>query len=216
MDEKGFLLGISNQAKVIVRRGRVPPRETENGSREWITVVEACCANTMLPPMVTYQGKGLYLVGLMQTTIVQTKLHQIEHQGSLARIWHMPFQSRHCLTALLRKLGKKQSDGRHSWCPQGCTRTALKLLAWKTPQNRRQLRHQSNAAIRILSNSGGPESDSMIQPPAKSIRDSPPPRGPSVAQQPHLPRKQALAQQPAHELNPELITEFLRWSKYNI
>ena len=62
-DEKGFLLGMSNRAKVIARRGRGPPRETEDGSREWITVVLTCCANnTMLPPMVIYQGKGLYHV----------------------------------------------------------------------------------------------------------------------------------------------------------
>ena len=61
IDEKGFLLGMSNWAKVIVRRGRGPPRETENGSRGWITVVEACCSNNaMLPPMVIYHGKGLY------------------------------------------------------------------------------------------------------------------------------------------------------------
>ena len=59
IDEKSFLLGMSNQAKVIVRRGRGPPRETEDGSQEWITVVETCCANTILPPMVIYQGKGL-------------------------------------------------------------------------------------------------------------------------------------------------------------
>ena len=61
MDEKGFLLGMSNRAKVIVRRGRRPPRETENGSREWIRAVEICCVNNaMLPPMVIYHGKGLY------------------------------------------------------------------------------------------------------------------------------------------------------------
>ena len=62
MDEKGFLLGLSNRAKVIVRRGRrQPSRETQDGSREWITVVETCCANsTMLPPMVIFHGKGLY------------------------------------------------------------------------------------------------------------------------------------------------------------
>ena len=30
------------------------------------------------------------------------------------------------------------------------------------------------------------------------------------------PRKQAPAQQPAHELNPELIIELLRWPRYNI
>ena len=52
---------MSIRAKVIVRRGKGPPRETGDGSREWITVVEACCANnTMLPLMVIYQGKGLY------------------------------------------------------------------------------------------------------------------------------------------------------------
>ena len=60
MDEKGFLLGFSNRAKVTVRRGRQPAREAQDGSREWITVVETCCANTMLPPMVIFQGKGLF------------------------------------------------------------------------------------------------------------------------------------------------------------
>ena len=61
MDEKGFLLGMSNWAKVIVKRGRQPARETQDGSREWIAVVETCCANnTTLPPMDIYQGKGLY------------------------------------------------------------------------------------------------------------------------------------------------------------
>ena len=61
MDEQGFLLGMSNRAKVIVRRGRQPARETQNGSREWITIIETCCANnTMLPPMVICQGKGLF------------------------------------------------------------------------------------------------------------------------------------------------------------
>ena len=35
MDEKGILLGLSNKAKVIVRRGRwQPARETQHGSRE--------------------------------------------------------------------------------------------------------------------------------------------------------------------------------------
>ena len=59
MDEKGFFLGMSNRAKAIVRRGR-GPRETENGSREWITAVETCCSNNaMLPPMVICRGKGL-------------------------------------------------------------------------------------------------------------------------------------------------------------
>ena len=45
----------------------------------------------------------------------------------------------------------------------------------------------------------------IIQILVKGIRDLLFSRGPSVARQPHLPRKQALAQQPADELNPELI-----------
>ena len=46
---------------------------------------------------------------------------------------------------------------------------------------------------------------SLLQSVVKSIRDLIFSRGPSVARQPHLPRKQALAQQPAHELYQELI-----------
>ena len=61
MDEKGFLLGVHNRAKVIVRHRRRPPIEKMDGSREWITVVECTCADSsMLPPLVIYKGKGLY------------------------------------------------------------------------------------------------------------------------------------------------------------
>ena len=50
----------------------------------------------------------------------------------------------------------------------------------------------------------------------KSIRDLLFSRGPSVARQPHHPLEQAVAQQPAHEINPELIIEFLRWPIYHL
>ena len=61
MGKKSFLLGMPNRAKVIVRWGRRPPRETKNGLREWITAIETCCANNaMLPPMVIYHSKCLY------------------------------------------------------------------------------------------------------------------------------------------------------------
>ena len=35
MDEKGFLLGYNNRAKVIVRQRRRIPTEIQDGSREW-------------------------------------------------------------------------------------------------------------------------------------------------------------------------------------
>ena len=57
MDEKGFLLGVHNRAKVIVRHRRRPLIEKMDGSREWITVVECTCADSsMLPPLVIGQG----------------------------------------------------------------------------------------------------------------------------------------------------------------
>ena len=46
MDEKGFLLGYNNWAKVIVRHRRRTPTETQGGSSEWITVVEPVYAIT--------------------------------------------------------------------------------------------------------------------------------------------------------------------------
>jgi hypothetical protein len=61
MFEKGFLLGRRSRVQVITRRGRNPPQETQDGSREWITVVETCAGdNTMLPPMVIFKGEGIY------------------------------------------------------------------------------------------------------------------------------------------------------------
>ena len=60
MDEKGFLLGLSNRVKVIIRRGRKKAEEMNDGSRDWITVVETCCAdNTMLPPLTIFKGKSI-------------------------------------------------------------------------------------------------------------------------------------------------------------
>ena len=61
MDEKGFLLGYNNWVKVIVRHRRRMPTETQNGSGEWITVVECTSAGQfMLPPMIIYKGEGIY------------------------------------------------------------------------------------------------------------------------------------------------------------
>ena len=60
MDEKGSLLGYNNRAKVIVRYRRRMPTETQDGSREWITVVECTSAGQfMLPPMIIYKEKGI-------------------------------------------------------------------------------------------------------------------------------------------------------------
>ena len=60
-DEKGFMLGMSNRAKVICRAGRRPPRVTQDGARELITVIETVCAAQFVqPPMVIYKGSAHY------------------------------------------------------------------------------------------------------------------------------------------------------------
>ena len=44
MDEKGFILGKANRAKVMAHAGRQLPRTTHDGTQELITVIEACGA----------------------------------------------------------------------------------------------------------------------------------------------------------------------------
>ena len=44
MGEKGFMLGMSNRTKVICRAGRRPPRVTQDGTCELITVIETVSA----------------------------------------------------------------------------------------------------------------------------------------------------------------------------
>ena len=51
MDEKGFILGTADRAKVIACAGRRPLRTTHDGTRELLTVIEAYGAKwVMLPP----------------------------------------------------------------------------------------------------------------------------------------------------------------------
>jgi len=62
MDEKGFIIGRSSRAKVVCRSGRRPPRVTQDGTREMLTVVECCCAEGyMLPSFVIYKGAAQYM-----------------------------------------------------------------------------------------------------------------------------------------------------------
>jgi len=61
MDEKGFLMGQANKARVICRRGRRNPRYTCDGSRELITVLECVSVEgRLLPPMIVTKGAHHY------------------------------------------------------------------------------------------------------------------------------------------------------------
>jgi len=48
MDQKGFIIGYSSKAKVICRAGRRPPRVTQDGTREMLTVLECCSAGSYM------------------------------------------------------------------------------------------------------------------------------------------------------------------------
>jgi len=62
MDEKGFIIGMSSKAKVICRTGRRPPRVTQDGTREMLTVIECCCAALyVLPSFVIFKGAVHYM-----------------------------------------------------------------------------------------------------------------------------------------------------------
>ena len=61
MDEKGFILGKANRAKVMARAIWQSPRTTHDGTWGLITVIEACRAKQgTLPPMVVFKGTAYY------------------------------------------------------------------------------------------------------------------------------------------------------------
>ena len=58
MDEKGFVLGKANRAKVVCQRGRSAPIQQSDGSREFTTVLEAVSANgKTIVPFIIMKGK---------------------------------------------------------------------------------------------------------------------------------------------------------------
>jgi hypothetical protein len=61
MDEKGFAMGQCDTCKVICRKGRKIPQLAQDGTRTWVTVVEAVSAvGKVLPPMIINEGAGHY------------------------------------------------------------------------------------------------------------------------------------------------------------
>ena len=62
MDEKGFMMGIALRCKVICQKGRRSARLTQDGSREWITVIETISGDgRALRPMIINKGQANYM-----------------------------------------------------------------------------------------------------------------------------------------------------------
>jgi len=61
-DEKGFLLGVASKEKVLCRAGRRNPHVIQEGSHEWITLIECISAGgETFPPCLIYKGEAHYM-----------------------------------------------------------------------------------------------------------------------------------------------------------
>ena len=62
MDEKGFMMGVALRCKVICRKGPRAARLTQDGSREWVTPIEAVSGDgRVLRPMIINKGQAHYM-----------------------------------------------------------------------------------------------------------------------------------------------------------
>jgi len=53
MDKKGFMMGVALRCKVICKKGPRAGKLTQDGSREWVTVIEAVSGDgRVLRPMI--------------------------------------------------------------------------------------------------------------------------------------------------------------------
>ena len=62
MDEKGFTMGVALRCKVICKKGPRSVKLTQDGSREWVTVIEAISGDgRVLRPMIINKGRAHYM-----------------------------------------------------------------------------------------------------------------------------------------------------------
>lgn len=62
MDEKGFMMGVALRCKVICKRGARSAKLTQDGSREWVTVIETISGDgQVLRPMIINKGQAHYM-----------------------------------------------------------------------------------------------------------------------------------------------------------
>jgi len=62
MDEKGFMMGVALRCKVICKKGPRSVKKTQDGSREWVTVIEAVSGDgRVLRPMIINKGQAHYM-----------------------------------------------------------------------------------------------------------------------------------------------------------
>lgn len=56
------MMGVALRCKVICKKNRCSPRLTQDGSREWVTVIETVSGDgRVLRPMIINKGKAHYM-----------------------------------------------------------------------------------------------------------------------------------------------------------
>jgi len=62
MDEKGFMMGVALRCKVICKKDGRSPKLTQDGSREWVTVIKTISGDgRVLRHMIINKGKAHYM-----------------------------------------------------------------------------------------------------------------------------------------------------------
>jgi len=62
MDEKGFMMGVASRCKEICKKGRRTTNLVQDGSREWVTVIECVSGDgSALRPMIINKGQAHYM-----------------------------------------------------------------------------------------------------------------------------------------------------------
>jgi len=60
MDEKGFVTGIADSSKVLVRRREAQAFSVQAGNQDWVTLIECVSSNgTTHPPYFIFKGKQI-------------------------------------------------------------------------------------------------------------------------------------------------------------
>lgn len=74
-DEKGFMLGVSASAKVIVRSDTRNRFVTQAGDRSWVTAIECVSASgKVLPPMIIFKGEKHLTKWYDRTTLLEARI----------------------------------------------------------------------------------------------------------------------------------------------
>ena len=83
MDEKGFRMGVALRCKVICQKGCCSARLTQDGSQEWVTVIETKSGDgRLLRPMVINKGQAHYIGWYVKLQKKDLATFRVSEKGS--------------------------------------------------------------------------------------------------------------------------------------